>query len=114
MRALIRRSNFAGNEVVVFEEFRIDTLAGKVNIHGKEVNLTPKEFDMLLYFIAHRDRLLSREAIAENLSGDEAADLGNMDFVYTHIKNLRKKIEIAGGKDYFKTVYGKGYKFTVE
>ena len=114
VRALIRRRSFAGNEVITFEEISIEPEAGKVKIKDREIELTRKEFDLLLFFISHRDRLLSREAIAENISGDDAADIGNMDFVYTHIKNLRKKIEEAGGKDYFKTVYGKGYKFSIE
>ncbi len=67
---------------------------------------------MLLFFISNKNRLLTRESIAEHLWGDNIDLADNFDFIYTHINNLRKKIVKNGGKDYIKTVYGIGYKFT--
>jgi DNA-binding response OmpR family regulator len=66
----------------------------------------------LVFFVSNRDRVLNREAIAEHLWGDEMDMADSFDFIYTHIKNLRKKIVEKGGEDYIKTVYGMGYKFT--
>ncbi|MEX2595238.1 MAG: winged helix-turn-helix domain-containing protein, partial [Anditalea sp.] len=56
-------------------------------------------------------RVLGRQSIAQHMWGDYTDDLANFDFVYQHIKNLRKKICQAGGKDYINTMYGIGYKF---
>ena len=69
---------------------------------------------MLLFFISNKNRLLTRESIAEHLWGDNIDLADNFDFIYTHINNLRKKIVKSGGNDYIKTVYGIGYKFTDE
>ena len=55
--------------------------------------------------------MLSKSAIAEHLSGDMADMLDNYDFVYAHIKNLKKKLNDAGSSDYIKSVYGMGYKW---
>ena len=112
INAIIRRRNFDGNNKIVFNEIAIDPEERKVEVAEKAVDLTRKEFDLLLYFISNKKRVLTKPAIAEHLWGDSIDMADNFDFVYTHIKNLRKKIEGAGGKDYVKTVYGIGYKFT--
>jgi DNA-binding response OmpR family regulator len=75
------------------------------------LDLTKKEFDLLLYFLINKNRILTRQSLAEHLWGDYADNLANFDFVYQHVKNLRKKISSAQGKDYIGTVYGIGYKF---
>jgi DNA-binding response OmpR family regulator len=67
---------------------------------------------LLLYFIANKNRVISKESIAQHLWGEEIELAVNYDFIYTHIKNLRKKIEAHGGSDYLKSVYGMGYKFS--
>ena len=74
--------------------------------------LTRKEYDLLLFFIGNKNRLLTKSTIAEHLWGDHIDLADNFDFIYTHINNLRKKIMKAGGNDYVKTTYGMGYKFT--
>ena len=76
------------------------------------MTLTKKEYELLQFFIANKNRLLTKESIAEHLWGDDIDLVDNFDFIYTHINNLRKKIEAAGGIDYLRTVYGMGYKFT--
>ncbi|MCA9731303.1 winged helix-turn-helix transcriptional regulator, partial [candidate division KSB1 bacterium] len=83
-----------------------------VLVHGSKLVLTKKEYELLLYFIANKNRLLTRESIAEHLWGDNIDFVNNFDFIYTHINNLRKKIRQTGGVDYIRTVYGMGYKFT--
>ena len=108
--AIIRRKNFSGSNLVKFNEIEIDTVAKTVTIEKKSFALTRKEYELLLYFISNKSRVISKNAIAEHLWGDDME--GNNDFIYTHIKNLRKKMIESGGVDYIKSVYGMGYKFT--
>jgi DNA-binding response OmpR family regulator len=111
IQALIRRKKFNGNNLVTFNEIEIDILAKTVNINKREVALTRKEFDLLIYLIGNKGKVLSKSAIAEHLSGDMADMLDNHDFVYAHVKNLKNKLKKAQTKDYIKTVYGLGYKW---
>ncbi len=108
--AIIRRKNFDGNSVIHFENLCVDTQKKLVTVENKPVELTRKEYELLLYFVSNKKRLISKDAIAEHLWGNEMG--GNYDFIYTHIKNLRKKLMDAGDADYIKSVYGMGYKFT--
>jgi DNA-binding response OmpR family regulator len=114
IQALIRRKNFNGNNIVVFNEISIDILSKTVKVNNKPVEITKKEIDLLLYLIGNENRVLSKSAIAEHLSGDMADMLDNHDFVYAHIKNLKKKLYDAGSGDYIKSVYGLGYKWKNE
>ena len=81
---------------------------------SNRMNEIKKEIDLLLYLIGNENRVLSKSAIAEHLSGDMADMLDNHDFVYAHIKNLKKKLNDAGSGDYIKSVYGLGYKWKNE
>ncbi len=81
-------------------------------MNSKPIVLTDKEYQLLEYFIANRRRLLTKAAIAEHIWGDEYQHVSNFDFIYTHIKNLRKKLIDAGSGDYIKTIYRAGYRFT--
>ncbi|MEL1245750.1 response regulator transcription factor [Flavobacterium sp. DGU11] len=111
LHALIRRKNFKGNNNVVFNEITIDIFSKTVTVNTTKLDITKKEIDLLLYLIGNENKVLSKSAIAEHLSGDMADMLDNHDFVYAHIKNLKKKLSAAGGGDYIKTVYGLGYKW---
>ncbi|MBO9635145.1 MAG: response regulator transcription factor, partial [Chitinophagaceae bacterium] len=103
--SVIRRKQFGNNNVVEQNELKIDIPAKTVTIHNKQVNLTRKEFDLLLYFISNKNKVISKSALAEHLSGDIADMFDNYDFVYVHIKNLKKKLAEAGGGNYLKTLY---------
>ena len=108
--AIIRRKNFDGNNLVQFNDISIDTLAKSVFVNNKPLDLTRKEYELLLYFVSNKKKVISKNAIAEHLWGDGME--GNNDFIYTHIKNLRKKLMDAGQADYIRSVYGMGYKFS--
>jgi DNA-binding response OmpR family regulator len=108
--AIIRRKKFDGNNVIQFNDISIDTQAKTAAVNKNNLDLTKKEFELLLYFVSNKRRVISKNAIAEHLWGDEME--GNLDFIYTHIKNLRKKLLEAGSEDYIKSIYGMGYKFT--
>jgi len=112
VNAIIRRRQFSGNSAIVYNEIEIIPDAMQVKVQGNQVELTKKEYDLLLYFITNKNRVLTKEAIAEHIWGDNADFADNFDFIYTHIKNLRRKIMQKGGTDYVQTIYGVGYKFT--
>lgn len=112
IKAIIRRKSFKGKNEIVFNEIIILPSQMKVAVNSSELILTKKEYDLLLFFIANQDRVITKESFAEHLWGDEMDTADSFDFIYSHIKNLRKKIISSGGKDYIKTVYGIGYKFT--
>lgn len=108
--AIIRRKNFGGANLLKFNEIEIDTAAKTVSVNNKPIVLTKKEYELLLYFISNKGRVISKNAIAGHLWEDDMS--GSYDFIYTHIKNLRKKLLEAGANDYLKSIYGMGYKFT--
>ncbi|MCF6351270.1 MAG: response regulator transcription factor [Flavobacteriaceae bacterium] len=112
INSLIRRQKFDGNEIITFNEFVINTTSKTVKIHDKSINLTKKEYNLLLFFIANKNKVLTKEGIAEHLWGDAIEMADSYDFVYTHMGNLRRKIKKNNGIDYLKTMYGLGYKFT--
>ncbi|MFD1185982.1 response regulator transcription factor [Pontibacter rugosus] len=112
VNALIRRKDFKGSSSITFAEITVDTQAKEVLSDDKKITLTKKEYELLLYFIINKNRLLSQQAIAEHLWGDNYDMNDNYNFVYMHIKNLRRKLISSIGNDYIKTVYGMGYKWT--
>ncbi len=111
IQALVRRKQFNGNNVIAFNEIEIDTISKSVKIKGNKIEFTKKEMDLLLFLIGNKNKVLSKSAIAEHLSGDMADMLDNHDFVYAHIKNMKKKLKTMGATDYLKSVYGTGYKW---
>lgn len=110
IKAVLRRGKFGGNERLEFNEISIDTRAKTAYINNQPMALTRKEYDLLLFFITNKGRVLSKEIIAEHLWGDHSDMVDNYDFIYVHINNLRKKLTDAGAK-YIKTAYGSGYTF---
>lgn len=109
--SIYRRNNFLGMTEINFNEIRINTGDNLVYVNDKLLNLTKKEYDLLLFFMANRNRIITKESIVEHLWGDDVILTDSFDFVYTHVKNLRKKITAAGSKNYIKCIYGFGYKF---
>jgi len=111
LMAIFRRKAFDINSTLTYNGINVDLLGRTVTVNDKVMVLTRKEYDMLLYFIANKGKVISKNAIAEHLWGDEMDMLDSFDFIYTHIKNLRKKLMELSGKDFFATIYGVGYKF---
>jgi len=111
IRSILRRKKFNSNNILKMNEIKIDIIAAQTFVQEKAVSLTRKEYDLLLYFMYNQNKVLMKENIAEHLWGDDIDQADSFDFIYNHIKNLRKKIINAGGKDYIKSMYGMGYKF---
>lgn len=111
LKAIYRRRKFEGKTAIQFNEIQLDTDKHEVLVNDNPIILTVKEYELLLFFISNKNRVLTKQIIAEHLWGDNVDFLNSFDFVYQHIKNLRKKITAVGCKDYIKTIYGLGYKF---
>lgn len=111
IQAVMRRRNFDGNTNITFDVIEVNPSARQVMVKGQEVTLTTKEYDLLLYFIANKNRVVSKNSIAEHLWGDNMDQADSFNFLYSHIKNLRKKLMDKGAADYVNTVYGIGYNF---
>ncbi|MCD0487823.1 response regulator transcription factor [Pedobacter sp. MC2016-14] len=111
--SVIRRRNFANANTIQQGELTVDLLAKTVAVRNTPVVLTKKEFEMLIFFIGNKNKVISKSALAEHLSGDLADMLDNHDFIYAHVKNLKKKLAEAGCENYLKTLYGNGYKWEV-
>ena len=109
--SLSRRVFFQGDDTIILKNIKIITGSHEVYINGKLIEFTKKEFNLLLFLITNKDKVLSKESIAEHLWGDYIDSADSFDFVYAHIKNLRKKLLNEGVGDYLQTVYGVGYKF---
>ena len=112
IRSLARRRFFEGKNELTFNEITINTDFLEVAVNGELLDLTRKEYDILLYFMVNRNRVITRESIAEHIWGDNSTFADNFDFIYSHIKNIRKKIEQKKGENYLHNIYGIGYKFS--
>jgi DNA-binding response OmpR family regulator len=110
--AIIRRKTFNGSNQLLFNEIAIDLLAKEAKVGDTALKLTRKEYALLLYFIANKGKVVSKNAIAEHLWGDGIDLSDNFDFIYSHIKNVRRKLVDSGCKDYIQAAYGMGYKFS--
>lgn len=111
--AIIRRKSFGGSNLVQFDVLTLNLPEKIALVNGQALDLTRKEYELLLYFISNKNKVISKNAIAEHLWGDHMDMAGNYDFIYTHIKNLRKKMLQQDCGDYIKSVYGMGYKFSL-
>ena len=70
-------------------------------------------YDLLLFFITNKNRVVSKNSIAEHLWGDDSDQMDSNDFIYVHLRNLRKKLAEKGCTDYVQTIYGIGYNFKI-
>jgi DNA-binding response OmpR family regulator len=111
IKSLLRRRKFDGQKEIIVDKIRILPENRQVFVQDELLPITKKEFDLLLFFISNPGRVLTKESIAEHLWGDFADASDSFDFVYSHIKNLRRKLIEKSGTDYFRNVYGTGYIF---
>lgn len=108
--AILRRSRADAEEVLELGGIKLDKTAHQVEIDGKNVELSYKEFELLTYFMENKGIALSREKILNNVwNYDYFGDARTID---THVKKLRAKMGVKG--EYIKTIWGMGYKFEVE
>jgi DNA-binding response OmpR family regulator len=113
LRALLRRKYGQGANILEFGALSIDVLSRTATINSQQLILTKNEYDLLLFLVTNKNRVVSRQSIAEHLFGEEADNLSSFDFLYSHIKNLKRKIKEKGVDDLIHTAYGLGYKLTI-
>lgn len=112
--ALLRRKNFTATNILTNGKMSIDLLCKKVNVGDTMLDLTKTEYELLLFLIENRQRVVSKSALAEHLSGEMADMMDDFNFVYAHIKNLKAKLSKVGITNCIRTYYGIGYKWTIE
>ncbi|GAB2797923.1 response regulator transcription factor [Rhabdobacter roseus] len=112
LNALRRRRQFDGSPEIVFGPIKVLPDAKEVRVSGQPVTLTRKEYDLLVYLMSNPGRVLTKGAISEHLYGDDIDQVDCFDFLYSQMKNLRKKLAEQGCPDYIQTIYGVGYKLT--
>lgn len=112
VQSIIRRVRYDGDTSIRIGKLVVSPDDKTASFDDKKCELTPKELDILTYLISNKNRVISKESLAEHIWGDEIYQIGSFDPMYTHIKNLRKKIQDLTGEDWLKTVYGVGYKLS--
>jgi len=112
VKALIRRKYAQGVNVLEAGNLKLDLLSRIVTWENQPVVLTKNEYNLLLFLANNKNRVVSKQAIAEHIYGDQADNMPSFDFVYSHIKNLKKKLKERGCEDLVQTVYGLGYKLS--
>jgi DNA-binding response OmpR family regulator len=111
IKSVYRRKSFSGSNVFKLDNMSLDYLEKSLHINNQPIKLTKTEFELLQYLIANKNRVIPKDSIAEHLYGDHIDQADSYDFLYSHIKNLKKKLMEGGARDYIKSVYGMGYKF---
>lgn len=110
VKSLIRRKTLGGSLTIEIENLKIDTELRKVSVDGISISLNRKEYEVLLYLATNKDRLVNKSALAEHVWGDYIDETNSFDFIYSQIKNLRKKLKDHNAKPEITAVYGLGYK----
>lgn len=114
IKSIIRRKQQDGEMNLTLANITIYPDRHAVFIGGEELALNRKEFDLLYYFVTNPDRLISKGALAESVWGDYIDQADSFDFIYSQMKNLRKKLKAAGAIPEIRAVYGFGYKMVNE
>ena len=108
--SVIRRRQFQGNATISINDLEINTKSNSISFAEKIIDFTRKEYDILLFLCVNKNKIVSKSAIAEHIVEDNIDYFDNFDFLYAHIKNIKKKLAVIGAPDYIKSVYGMGYK----
>jgi len=112
LHAIQRRRAFGGDDLLLIGKLAVNVQDKYVKTDAGSIELTRKEFDLLLYFISNKNTVVTKQSIIDHLWGDQADMTDNYDLIYVHIKNLRKKLSDKGCHDYISAVYGMGYRFS--
>ncbi|WP_400261483.1 response regulator transcription factor [Sphingobacterium sp. SG20118] len=110
IKSIIRRKNQHGDDILVYKNIAVNTTDRSITVNGKPVTLNRKEFDLLYYFIIRPTKLIQKNSLAESIWGDHIDQADSLDFIYSQIKNLRKKLKDSQADIDIQAVYGIGYK----
>lgn len=110
IKSVIRRSQNNGSITIQLANVKLMPDRFEVYVNNNLLELNRKEYDILHYFINRPERLINKEILVESVWGDHISQINNYDFMYSQIKNLRKKLKEADSRIEIKAIYGFGYK----
>lgn len=114
IKSVLRRRKLDGKHLLEWENVSINMEERSVLVDRHAMDLNRKEFDILVFLLSNKMRVVSKSAIAENIWGDYIDQANDFDFIYSQIKNLRKKLRAYKANIDINTVYGVGYKLTIK
>ena len=112
VKSLIRRRVAQGDLTVSLGNLTLDPDKHLVKVGDEPLTLNRKEYDLLYYFVVNPNRVINKMSLAESVWGDNIDQADSLDFIYSQVKNLRKKLKQAGATVELKAVYGFGYKLS--
>jgi DNA-binding response OmpR family regulator len=113
VKALIRRKYSEGTSILEVGALEVDLLSRTVSAMDQKIALSKIEYELLVFLMTNKNRVVSRQAIAEHIHDGPSEQIPSSDFVYSHIKNLKRKLKEKGCNEIIQTVYGLGYKLSV-
>ena len=113
IKAVVRRKQQDGKQIAALGNTSVDFVRRQVYVDNNLLKLNRKEFDMLVFFVNNKNRLITKDVLAEHVWGDNMDMADNFDFVYSQVKNLRKKLKTANSDIVIENVYGIGYKLII-
>lgn len=114
VKSILRRKHSGGDTSIKLQNVCLYPDKRTVYVDEKELQLNRKEFDLLYYFVTNPNRLMNKTSLAESVWGDNIDSVDSLDFIYSQVKNLRRKMKAAGAKPEVKAVYGFGYKLVTD
>ena len=114
VRSVLRRKKMDGQNQVICNNIKIDVDHRELWISEREVEVNRKEFDVLLYLLINKNRLVTRTALATHVWGDYIDEANSFDFIYSQIRNLRKKLKEFKAEVEIQSIYGIGYKLVMK
>lgn len=112
VKSILRRATAKGGQIMTLGNVQVSLDERAVLVHHNQLQLNRKEFDILVYFMSNTNRLIQKSALAEHVWGDFMDEADDFEFIYSQVKNLRKKLTDAGASIAIRSVYGLGYKLT--
>jgi DNA-binding response OmpR family regulator len=114
IRSVLRRKTTDGSRLIEINNLAIDAEQRVITVGSMQLSLNRKEFDILLYLALNKNRITGKSALAENIWGDNIDQANDFDFIYSQIKNLRKKLISSGAEVDLVSIYGIGYKLVAK
>lgn len=110
VKSLIRRRQAKGDVVLTIGNLQLNPDKRIAEVDGQPLQLNRKEYDLLYYFVVNPNRLINKMSLAESVWGDNIDQADSLDFIYSQVKNLRRKLVQTNATVELKAVYGFGYK----
>ncbi|WP_440999292.1 response regulator transcription factor [Fodinibius sp. SL11] len=112
IHAVMRRKYNLSDNQIAAGPLKLNLDHMKVQVDDKPLDVTETEYKILRYLMLNKNKTITRIALAEHIWGSKIDDRFSLNFINSHMKNVRKKLNTAGVENLIKTVYGVGYKLT--